>query len=91
MDAFGVCLYDTYNTYKCMHVFFVQSDLIESMCFSNDGYIVCEEHQEILKAAWENEQDIQQKKEQEVCCCFFCFFFVSVIDFTTASPSKALD
>ncbi|XP_067269806.1 DNA repair protein complementing XP-C cells isoform X2 [Pseudorasbora parva] len=31
----------------------------------NDGYIVCEEHQEILKAAWENEQDIQQKKEEE--------------------------
>ncbi|XP_066499857.1 DNA repair protein complementing XP-C cells [Hoplias malabaricus] len=31
----------------------------------NDGYIVCEEHQEILKAAWENEQDILQKKEQE--------------------------
>ncbi|KAK7146079.1 hypothetical protein R3I93_013720 [Phoxinus phoxinus] len=31
----------------------------------NDGYIVCEEHQEILKAAWENEQDIQQKKDQE--------------------------
>lgn len=31
----------------------------------NDGYIVCEEHQEILKEAWENEQDIQQKKEQE--------------------------
>ncbi|KAL7828760.1 hypothetical protein SRHO_G00323940 [Serrasalmus rhombeus] len=30
-----------------------------------DGYIVCEEHQEILKAAWENEQEIQQKKEQE--------------------------
>lgn len=31
----------------------------------NDGYIVCEEHEEILKAAWENEQEIQQKKEQE--------------------------
>ncbi|TRY66848.1 hypothetical protein DNTS_033021 [Danionella cerebrum] len=31
----------------------------------NDGYIVCEEHEEILKAAWENEQDIQQKKELE--------------------------
>ncbi|KAI4874543.1 hypothetical protein NFI96_029019 [Prochilodus magdalenae] len=30
-----------------------------------DGYIVCEEHQEILKAAWENEQEIQKKKEQE--------------------------
>ncbi|XP_062396243.1 DNA repair protein complementing XP-C cells [Sardina pilchardus] len=30
-----------------------------------DGYIVCEEHQEILRAAWENEQEIQQKKEIE--------------------------
>ncbi len=40
---------------------------IGSIYFSNDGYIVCEEHQEILKVAWENEQDIQQKKEQEVC------------------------
>ncbi|XP_026863467.2 DNA repair protein complementing XP-C cells [Electrophorus electricus] len=30
-----------------------------------DGYIVCEEHEDILKAAWENEQEIQQKKEQE--------------------------
>ncbi|XP_058246091.1 DNA repair protein complementing XP-C cells isoform X1 [Hemibagrus wyckioides] len=30
-----------------------------------DGYIVCEEHEEILKAAWENEQEIQKKKEQE--------------------------
>lgn len=45
-------------------------NLIGSIYFSNDGYIVCEEHQEILKAAWENEQDIQQKKEQEVCCFF---------------------
>ncbi|GAA6106457.1 DNA repair protein complementing XP-C cells [Tachysurus ichikawai] len=30
-----------------------------------DGYIVCKEHEEILKAAWENEQEIQKKKEQE--------------------------
>ncbi|XP_012682897.2 DNA repair protein complementing XP-C cells [Clupea harengus] len=30
-----------------------------------DGYIVCEEHEEILRAAWENEQEIQQKKEIE--------------------------
>ncbi|XP_076860048.1 DNA repair protein complementing XP-C cells isoform X2 [Brachyhypopomus gauderio] len=30
-----------------------------------DGYIVCEEHEDILKAAWENEQEIQQKKEKE--------------------------
>ncbi|XP_049341877.1 DNA repair protein complementing XP-C cells [Astyanax mexicanus] len=30
-----------------------------------DGYIVCEEHQEILRAAWENEQEILKQKEQE--------------------------
>ncbi|XP_063065644.1 DNA repair protein complementing XP-C cells [Engraulis encrasicolus] len=30
-----------------------------------DGYIICEEHEEVLRAAWENEQEIQQKKEQE--------------------------
>ncbi|MCI4380700.1 hypothetical protein PGIGA_G00243040 [Pangasianodon gigas] len=30
-----------------------------------DGYIVCKEHEEILKAAWENEQEIQKKKEEE--------------------------
>ncbi|XP_046727726.1 DNA repair protein complementing XP-C cells isoform X3 [Silurus meridionalis] len=29
-----------------------------------DGYIVCEEHEEILKAAWENEQEIQKRKEK---------------------------
>lgn len=37
------------------------------MFLSTDGYIVCEEHEEILKAAWENEQEIQKKKDQEVC------------------------
>lgn len=42
------------------------------LSFSTDGYVVCEEHQEILKAAWENEQDIQQKKEEEVKTCW-CF------------------
>ncbi|KAJ8370916.1 hypothetical protein SKAU_G00109440 [Synaphobranchus kaupii] len=30
-----------------------------------EGYIVCEEYQEVLQAAWENEQDIIQKKERE--------------------------
>ncbi|XP_030640504.1 DNA repair protein complementing XP-C cells [Chanos chanos] len=30
-----------------------------------DGYIVCEEHEEVLRAAWENEQEILQKKEKE--------------------------
>ncbi|XP_023691057.2 DNA repair protein complementing XP-C cells isoform X1 [Paramormyrops kingsleyae] len=31
----------------------------------NDGYIVCEEHKEVLLAAWENEQEILEKKERE--------------------------
>lgn len=53
------------------------------MCFSNDGYIVCEEHQEILKAAWENEQDIQQKKDQEVCSFLGLFLVLQkIVNFT---------
>ncbi|KPP64872.1 DNA repair protein complementing XP-C cells-like [Scleropages formosus] len=30
-----------------------------------DGYIVCEEYQEVLQAAWENEQELIEKKERE--------------------------
>ncbi|XP_034731422.1 DNA repair protein complementing XP-C cells [Etheostoma cragini] len=30
-----------------------------------DGYIVCEEHEEILRAAWGEEQQIQKQKEKE--------------------------
>ncbi|KAL4645960.1 DNA repair protein complementing XP-C cells [Arapaima gigas] len=30
-----------------------------------DGYIVCEEYQEVLQAAWENEQELLEKKEKE--------------------------
>ncbi|XP_076598107.1 DNA repair protein complementing XP-C cells [Chaetodon auriga] len=30
-----------------------------------DGYIVCEEHEEILRAAWEEEQELQKQKERE--------------------------
>ncbi|XP_061760837.1 DNA repair protein complementing XP-C cells-like [Nerophis ophidion] len=30
-----------------------------------DGYIVCEEHEEILRAAWVEEQEIQKQKEKE--------------------------
>lgn len=36
------------------------------VCFSTDGYIVCEEHEEILRAAWAEEQEIQKQKEKEV-------------------------
>ncbi|KAM3617709.1 uncharacterized protein V6R79_010099 [Siganus canaliculatus] len=30
-----------------------------------DGYIVCEEHEEILRAAWEEEQELQKQREKE--------------------------
>ncbi|XP_070766553.1 DNA repair protein complementing XP-C cells [Enoplosus armatus] len=30
-----------------------------------DGYIVCEEHEEVLRAAWVEEQEIQKQKEKE--------------------------
>ncbi|XP_041701889.1 DNA repair protein complementing XP-C cells [Coregonus clupeaformis] len=30
-----------------------------------DGYIVCEEHEEILRAAWAEDQEIQRQKEKE--------------------------
>uniref|UniRef100_A0A8C3AGH5 Xeroderma pigmentosum, complementation group C n=1 Tax=Cyclopterus lumpus TaxID=8103 RepID=A0A8C3AGH5_CYCLU len=30
-----------------------------------DGYIVCEEHEEILRAAWLEDQEIQKQKEKE--------------------------
>lgn len=37
------------------------------MCFSTDGYIVCEEFEEVLRAAWVEEQELQKQKEKEVC------------------------
>lgn len=37
------------------------------MFFSIDGYIVCEEFEEILRAAWVEEQELQKQKEKEVC------------------------
>lgn len=37
------------------------------MCFSTDGYIVCEEFEEILQAAWLEEQELLKQKEKEVC------------------------
>ncbi|XP_051913307.1 DNA repair protein complementing XP-C cells isoform X2 [Hippocampus zosterae] len=30
-----------------------------------DGYIVCEEHEEILRAAWEEEQELQKQRDKE--------------------------
>ena len=35
-------------------------------CCRTDGYIVCEEHEEILRAAWVEDQEIQRQKEKEV-------------------------
>lgn len=33
---------------------------------STEGYIICEEYQEVLIAAWENEEAEREKKEKEV-------------------------
>lgn len=53
--------------------------IVVSLCCRTDGYIACEEHEEILKAAWENEQEIQKKKEQEVrvcvCACLCVYIY----------------
>ncbi|RVE70243.1 hypothetical protein OJAV_G00062990 [Oryzias javanicus] len=35
------------------------------MEIKTDGYIVCEEDEEILRAAWVEDQEIQKKKEKE--------------------------
>lgn len=34
-----------------------------------DGYIVCEEHEDILRTAWVEEQALQKQKEKEVREC----------------------
>lgn len=41
--------------------------LLTCVCFSTDGYIACEEHEEVLRAAWVEEQELQKQKEKEVC------------------------
>lgn len=33
---------------------------------STEGYVICEEYQEVLVAAWENEESEREKKEKEV-------------------------
>ena len=35
-----------------------------------DGWIVCEEHKDILLAAWDEEQEIIQQRETEVMTFF---------------------
>lgn len=45
------------------------------MCFSTDGYIVCEEFEEILRAAWVEEQELQKQKEKEVCMDVYTHYF----------------
>ena len=39
------------------------------VCLRTEGYIVCEEHEEILRAAWVEDQELQKQKEKEVCVC----------------------
>lgn len=49
-------------------------------CFRTDGYIVCEEHEEILRAAWVEEQALQKQKEKEVCVCTHMLIIFSVFE-----------
>lgn len=49
-----------------MNIFYV--------CFRTDGYIVCEEHEDVLRAAWVEEQELQKQKEKEVSV-FVCVYF----------------
>ena len=36
------------------------------LCSSMDGWVVCEEHKEILLAAWDEDQEIQRQRDLEV-------------------------
>lgn len=45
-----------------------------------DGWIVCEEHKDILLAAWDEEQEIIREKEQQVSASE-TFIFLSVLGF----------
>ena len=38
---------------------------MRTLCFRMDGFIVCEEHREILQAAWQEEQANTEKREEE--------------------------
>ena len=37
-----------------------------SFNFRLDGFIVCEEHKDLLLAAWDEQQEIEKEKEAEV-------------------------
>ena len=39
---------------------------IDLLDYSLEGFVVCEEHKDILLAAWDEEQEIQKQKEAEV-------------------------
>ena len=41
-------------------------DLFSYSCCRLDGFIVCEEHQDTLLAAWDEDQEIQRQREAEV-------------------------
>ena len=40
--------------------------MIDLLDYSLEGFVVCEEHKDILLAAWDEEQEIQKQKEAEV-------------------------
>lgn len=60
------------------------------MCCSTDGYVVCEEFEEILRAAWVEEQEIQKQKEKEVCMnVLSSVLAIFCLDLTTSKSRHA--
>lgn len=41
------------------------------VCYRMDGWIVCEEHKDVLLAAWDEEQEIIREKEAQVASWVF--------------------
>lgn len=64
------------------------------VCFRTDGYVVCEEHEEIIRAAWVEEQELQRQREKEVwvhlcmCACVCVTNEVEVNDLSSLRSRK---
>lgn len=74
------------------------------MFLRTDGYVVCEEHEDILRTAWVEEQALQKQKEKEVRECGMNSergnhwplghhrgLFCSAVCFSTDLPKKQRD
>ncbi len=58
---------------------------LSSPCCRMDGFVVCEEHREVLEAAWEEEQQIQSQREAEVLALLWTAY--TVASYSTVFPA----